>query len=181
VRDGTDDASASRRLVGSQSTPSKGLGIQGGALGAAEGAAAMGADAFAPGPGAAVQMASQLVNRTIAYGGQMAGIAVQGVLSSVLPTDSPLSDFGNTLPGKILTGISGAKPSGPQSAGATKPPLQRQDDSGGKGQGESPMGGGMTINGMTVAANNADQFQHTMPMMHQQYQMNSNQYQSGRK
>jgi hypothetical protein len=67
--------------------------------------------------------------------------------------------------------------SAPQSAGATKPPLQRQDD-GGKGQGESPMGGGMTINGITVQANNADQFAHTMAMQRQQ--MDNNQY-PGRK
>jgi len=39
----------------------------------------------------------------------------------------------------------------------------------------------MTINGMTVQANNADQFAWTMARQHQQYQMDANQYASGRK
>lgn len=47
-----------------------------------------------------------------------------GILSSLLPNDSPLSDFGNTLPGKILSGIAGAKPSAPQSAGNTQQHVQ---------------------------------------------------------
>ena len=152
---------------------SKGLGIQGGALGAAEGAAAMGADAFAPGSGAAVQMASQLMNRTIAYGGQMAAIGVQGIMSTFLPSDSPLSDFGNTLPGKLLTGISGAKPNKPPTAGATQAPLK---DAPGATRGTEhtgqPMGIGMQINGMTVQAPNAEQFKYSMAQqqqMHQQY------------
>jgi hypothetical protein len=56
----------------------------------------------------------------------------------------------------------------------TETPLQRQED---KPQGESPMGGGgLTINGMTVQANNADQFAHTMAMQQQQHQLDSNQY-----
>jgi TP901 family phage tail tape measure protein len=166
--------------VGSTGTPSKGLGISGGVIGAAEGAASMGADMF--GAGGAAQVASQLANRTIAYAGQMTGIAVQGALTSILPTDSPLSDFGNTLPGKLLSGIAGAKPSAPQSAGATKPPLKSQDDEGGgKGQGESA-GIGMQINGgMHVQANNADQFHDSMQRLRQQHQMDSNQYTSGRK
>lgn len=54
--------------------------------------------------GAAVQMASQLMNRTIAR-------------CHVLPHDSPLSDFSNTLPGKLLFGITGVRPAGPSMAG----------------------------------------------------------------
>jgi hypothetical protein len=165
--------------VGSQSTPSKGLGISGGAIGAAEGAAGSAAGMFGGGGGgAAMQVATQLMNRTVAFGGQMVGIAAQGILSSVLPTDSPLSDFGNTLPGKLLTGISGAKPAAPQSAGNTKPPLKPQGGSGAQPQGPAP--GGMTINGMTVQANSADQFRDTMERQQRQYQMDANQY-SGRK
>jgi hypothetical protein len=38
----------------------------------------------------------------------------------------------------------------------------------------------MTINGMPVQDNNADQFQHTMALMHQQNQMDANKY-PGRK
>lgn len=55
----------------------------------------------------------------------------------------------------------GAKPNAPQSAGATKPPLQRQDDGGGS-KGESP-GIGLQLNGpMTVQANDADKFVYTL-------------------
>ena len=159
--------------VGGTSTQSsKGLGIQGGALGAAEGAAAAGADMFAPGSGAAVQIASQLMNRTIAYAGQMAGIGVQGLLSTFLPSDSPLSDFGNTLPGRLLSGIAGAKPAAPQSAGNTQAPLKQGI---GSGQGESVHTGdqvGMQLNGpMTVQANNVDQFKYQMAQTQQQYNM----------
>lgn len=154
----------------SSSSSSKGLGISGGAVGAAEGAASMGADMLAPGSGLAVQMGSQMLNRTVAYGGQMAGIAVQGLLSTFLPSDSPLSDFGNTLPGKLLGGIAGAKPAAPQSAGNTQAPLKNAPGAGDdKPQGESA-GIGMQINGMTVQASNADQFKYQMQQTQQQYQ-----------
>lgn len=157
--------------MGSSGPGSPGLGISGGAIGAAEGAAAAGADMFAPGSGMAVQVLSQLANRTVAYGGQMAGIAVQGILSTLIPSDSPLSDFGNTLPGKLLSGIAGAKPAAPISAGNTQPPL-KQPKAGEKetAAGQQP-GIGMQINGMTVQAPNAEQFKYTMEQQQQQHQM----------
>ncbi|MEB3062483.1 phage tail tape measure protein [[Mycobacterium] zoologicum] len=114
--------------MGSSGGGKPGLGISGGALGAAEGAAAMAASMSPAGPagGMAVQALSQMMNRTIAYGGQLAAIGVEGLMSTFMPSDSPLSDFGNTLPGKILSGIAGAKPSSPIVAGNAKRPLENE-------------------------------------------------------
>lgn len=121
-----DQQSAPGQPMGSTGGSKPGLSISGGALGAAEGAGAMAADMFAPGSGAAVQILSQMMNRTIAYGGQLAAIGVEGLMSTFLPSDDPLSDFGNTLPGKILSGIAGAKPASPVVAGNTKRPLENE-------------------------------------------------------
>ncbi|UVO12808.1 phage tail tape measure protein [Mycobacterium sp. SVM_VP21] len=123
---GEDEPSAPGQPMGSTGGAKPGLSISGGALGAAEGAGAMAADMFAPGSGAAVQVLSQMMNRTIAYGGQLAAIGVEGLMSTFLPSDDPLSDFGNTLPGKILSGIAGAKPASPVVAGNTKRPLENE-------------------------------------------------------
>jgi hypothetical protein len=127
---------ADTELLG-QEHPSKGMGIGGGAIGAAEGAAAGMA-----GPGAmGAQAAMQLINRTAACGAQLGGIAVEAGLETFLPSDSPLSNFGNTLPGRILTGVAGARPGTPNSAGKTKAPLS-SGEAGGGGMGGGEGGGG---------------------------------------
>jgi hypothetical protein len=128
---------ASTELLG-QEHPSSGLGFGGGAIGAAEGAASMGAGGGAMG----AQAAMQLINRTAAYGAQLGGIAVEGMLETFLPSDSPLSNFGNTLPGRILTGIAGARPGQPNTAGQTKAPLTSGETGGGQGGGGDGGGGG---------------------------------------
>ncbi len=74
-----------------------GIGIGGGLMGAAMSAASMGADMFAPGSGAAAQMAMKLMDRGIKFGGQLAGIATEGILSTFAPSNpdsgaSPLKD-----------------------------------------------------------------------------------------
>lgn len=66
-----------------------------------------------------------------------------------------MSQWGNTLPGKLLTGIAGVRPSAPNTAGQTQTPLE-------------PSGGGDVHNGdrigsqfnapITVQANNPDEF-----------------------
>lgn len=129
VTEGDEPApTAPGQPMGSSGGGKPGLSISGGALGAAEGAAAMAASMTPAGPagGMAVQILSQMANRTIAYGGQLAAIGVEGLMSTFMPSDSPLSDFGNTLPGKILSGVAGAKPSSPIVAGNAKRPLENE-------------------------------------------------------
>ncbi len=72
---------------GWQPNSSGGVGAGNGALGAAMSAASMAANAFAPGAGAAAQTAMQLTNRTIQFGGQLAGIAAEGLLDTFMPSD----------------------------------------------------------------------------------------------
>lgn len=154
TRAGLNTPGSSQRTMGQDLPPSGGIGFGGGVLGAAEGAAAqaagMAADmgTFGGAGGAAssaMNMAFQLINRTAAFGAQAAGIGVEGLLETFIPNDSPLSDFGNTLPGRILTGIAGVRPAQPNSAGKTEPPLKGQDmpDSSMPGMGG---GGGDTHN-----------------------------------
>lgn len=149
--------------VGGSGAGSKGLGLSGGgligfaeqsAVGAAQAAATgLGYDGSGAATGAAAAIASQAaqigiqeLNRTIAYGGQLAGIGVQGAISSLTLQDSPLSDFGNTIPGKLLTGISGATPSKPPSAGNTQAPLASQSQ-GGSGGSTSNTDNSMQVHG----------------------------------
>ncbi|TDH48894.1 phage tail tape measure protein [Mycobacterium eburneum] len=113
-----------QQVAGQGQKASSGFGISGGAIGTAEGAAAMAADMFAPGSGQAVQMASQLMNRTVGLFGQLAGIGAEGLLSTFIPADSPLSNYTNTLPGRLIAGLAGVRPAQPNNAGQTKPPLE---------------------------------------------------------
>lgn len=98
-----------------------GLSISGGPLGAAEGAAAMAANAFAPGAGAAVSLAAQEANRFAAYLGQAAATGVEGLLETFSLSGTDLSgrqvDISKSLIGKVITGISGARANVPNDAG----------------------------------------------------------------
>lgn len=101
--------------------PKKGGGYQpqGGGAGIGglpESAIIAGAGMF-PGGGAAAQMGMQLINRTIKYGGQVAGIGMQGLLETFGLNDSKLSSLNNNIFGRILKGLAGAKPEVPTSAG----------------------------------------------------------------
>jgi hypothetical protein len=61
-------------------------------------------------------------------------------LQTLLPNDSPLSDFGSTLPGKILGGVAGVRPAAPNTAGKTEQPLARP--TGGEHEMAGMQGGG---------------------------------------
>jgi TP901 family phage tail tape measure protein len=153
---------------------SSGIGFGGGLIGAAEQAAAgaAGAAGGAGGAGAgaaagmAMNMAFQIMNRTAGYVGQLGGIAAEGILSTLLPADSPLSNFSNTLPGKLVAGVAGVRPGQPNSAGKTEAPMKSQ---GLEERSREGSGGGDThhhgveFNGpVTVQANNPQEFHQQM-------------------
>lgn len=123
---GTGPAPGPGMGTGMQPPAAGGPGFQfgGGAIGMAEGAAAMAADMFAPGSGAAVQMASQLINRAIQFGGQAAGIGVSGLMDFFSVGDNPKGAIGNSWLGKLAGGIAGARPALPNMAGQ-KPPADQ--------------------------------------------------------
>lgn len=120
---------------------SSGFGVGGGIIGAAETAATFGmggAGAIAGGAGggaagAGGDIASAELNRFAGYLGQVAGIGAEGLLETFSLNDSPLADPSKSLPGKVIFGLAGAHPSGPNMAGQTQPPLKPKDDSKGKG------------------------------------------------
>jgi hypothetical protein len=100
-----------------------GSGFLGMAMGLASGAAGMGANMFAPGSGAVAQAAADIaqkaIQRTIAFGGQAAGIAVQGLQETFGVSDP---DGGGNAAGaswltRIAGGLAGAKPAGIGTAG----------------------------------------------------------------
>jgi hypothetical protein len=110
---------------------SPGLGISGGAIGAAEGAASSAADMFAPGSGAAMQVGFQELNRAASYGAQVAGIGVEGLLEAILPNSSSVGgDWAKSIPGRLLMGVAGVRPSGQNTAGATTKPSSESEGSG---------------------------------------------------
>jgi hypothetical protein len=105
-------------MIGGKDKPTPPGGSQsgGGAFGAATGAAAMAADMFAPGSGAAVQIASQEIQRAVKFGSQAAGIAVGGLLDTFLPTGG--SDLANNnWITRVAGGFAGVQPQIPNTAG----------------------------------------------------------------
>ena len=100
------------------------LGIQGGLLGGAIsgaiGAGSAAADVFAPGSGAAIsavaQIAMQEINRAIAFGGQLAGIGVEGLMETFLPAGASQLAQSSWLT-RIAGGLVGASPVLPNLAG----------------------------------------------------------------
>jgi hypothetical protein len=151
---------------------SSGIGFSGGVLGAAEGAAEGAAsaagNAFAPGAGSAASSAMSIgfqeLNRAAAYGAQAGGILAEGALETIMPSDGS-TNWMQTIPGRLLSGIAGARPENPNTAGQTKQPLGAGQSGGGYGDTAGNMPGGYTgagpgyggdihINGpMTVQAN----------------------------
>ena len=116
----------------------EGFGLQGGIIGAAEGAAATGANLFAPGSGAAVQIGMEEANRAIEYGVK-AGITlgVEAPLDTFWLSDSGLSDPSHSWFGKLGLNLIGqtAKSLNLQNvAGQTQAPLTQ-------GQQGSALGG----------------------------------------
>lgn len=70
-------------------------------------------------------LAEALAGRTVAYGGQLAAIGVEGLMQTFLPDDSPLANFSGTLPGKLLGAVAGARPAGKNTAGQQTPQLTK--------------------------------------------------------
>jgi len=105
-----------------------GIGIQsGGMIDMAIQAGGMGLDMMAPGAGQAAQMGIKLGARAAEYGGQAAGIGVQGLMETFLPTGgSELAN--NSWLTRIVGGLAGAAPALPNMAGGGQ----------GKGQLENP-------------------------------------------
>jgi hypothetical protein len=71
---------------------------------------------MAPGAGQAAATGMKLANRAIEYAGQVAGIGVQGLMETFLPTGaSELAN--NSWLTRIVGGLAGAAPAIPQLAG----------------------------------------------------------------
>lgn len=94
----------------------------GGLMGLATSAAATAADAFAPGSGAAVQIASQVAQRAIKLGGQLAGVGVQGLMETFLPTGASELANNNWLT-RIGGAFAGVGPQLPNLAGKAPTPV----------------------------------------------------------
>lgn len=97
----------------------------GGLFGAAVGAGAMAADMFAPGSGAAVQIAGQEIQRAIKAGGQFAGIVGEGLMETFLPTGASEIANDNWLT-RIAGGFVGLGPQLPNLAGKAPTPVPQQ-------------------------------------------------------
>ncbi len=115
----------------------------GGTLDTAMGLAASGLDLMAPGAGQAAQTGMKLANRAIEYGSQAAGIGVQGLMDTLLPTGG--SELANkSWVTKILGGVAGAAPALPNMAG--KATAEKNPAQGGQGQQNGPVSNTTNIN-----------------------------------
>ncbi len=156
---------------------SPGLGISGGLIGAVEGAAESAAstagNAFAPGAGSAASGAMQLgfqeLNRAASAGAQAAGVGVEGILETIIPDSSGTGgDWMKTIPGRLLSGVAGARPAGQNTAGQTTPSVAGGGQSAqysGFGQ-QGPANGGMHIENLHVQADNSDQLRDSLNSEH---------------
>lgn len=136
---------------------SPGIGFNGGVIGSAEGAASAGADMFAPGSGAAAQLAFQEINRAAAFGAQAAGIGVEGILEALIPSSGAAGgDWGKTIPGRILMGVTGVRPQGQNTAGNTQQAAQSSEGGSGGNVGVQVQGD------MHVHANDVHDWQNQM-------------------
>ncbi|WP_374023921.1 phage tail tape measure protein [Mycobacterium sp. HNNTM2301] len=162
---------------------SPGIGFSGGIIGGLEGAAtsaaAMGADmgTFGAGGGAAsaaMQIGFQELNRAAAYGAQAAGIAAKGILEAfTVSSSSTGGDWAETIPGRLLSGIAGVRPS-QNTAGQTQTPL-----AGNQNAGYADAGGGSTYENhfhgpVTVKANDPMEFHDAMQQFNNSYTIAEN-------
>lgn len=147
----------------------QGFGIQGGLIGMAEGAAAMGADAFAPGSGMAVSAAEQEVNNAIGYAGKVAGIlGIEMPLDTFGLSDSRYSNVAQSWVGKIGLSLVGGHNDTPDVAGKTQAPLTGPNEHG------SPLGGKQ--GGGDVSINIGTQNNHSQMDHDANWRSISNQY-----
>ncbi|APE17765.1 phage tail tape measure protein [Mycobacterium sp. WY10] len=105
----------------------------GGSIDTAIGIAAAGADLIAPGAGAAAQAGAKLISRGVQYAGQVAGIAADGWLQTLLPAESQKAGSGWLQRG--VGAIASVKPALPNLAGGKSPNAQSGQ---GAGQGQQP-------------------------------------------
>lgn len=108
---------------------SGGIGMsQGGLLDLATQVGGAGLDMLAPGAGQAAQTLIKLGNRAIQFGGQAAGIGVQGLMETFLPTGGSQLAQSNWAT-RLIGGLAGALPAIPNIAGKAAP----QQGQGGQG------------------------------------------------
>ena len=101
-------------------------------------AATAGLDMLAPGAGAAAKIGIQLLNRTVGYAAQNAGILASGALETLSLGDNPRGSLGGGWLGKIVGGLAGAAPALPNLAGGQKAPMQGdQSQQGGNTYGDT--------------------------------------------
>ncbi|UCZ58644.1 hypothetical protein [Mycolicibacterium phocaicum] len=108
-------------------------------------AATSGLDALAPGAGAAAKIGIQVLNRTIGYAAQNAGIAASGLMETFSVGDNPKGSLGAGWLGKLAGGFAGAGMALPNIAGQ-KAPQQGQ----GNQQQQQPAGN--TTNNINVTS-----------------------------
>lgn len=139
-----------------QSGASAGAG--GGLFGAGIGAAAAAADMWAPGSGAAVQIAGQEIQRAIKAGGQFAGIVAGGLMETFLPTGASQIANDNWVT-RIGGAFAGMAPQLPNLAGKPPTPIPNKVDAqspmplfGDTGTPKQPGGGSPTFN-LTLNSN----------------------------
>ncbi|GFG49455.1 hypothetical protein CQY20_31940 [Mycolicibacterium agri] len=128
----------------------------GGILGAAAGAAA----GMFPGGGAAAQIAMQMIQRTIQYGGEVAGHLAQGAMDALSVSDpdgGPGASLGDSWLGRLAGAVASAGPALPSSAGGQDKKQGQQKDQG-QQQGQDPAAqqqarGGVHIENFVQAPN----------------------------
>lgn len=119
-----------------------GIGMSGGGMmDMAMQAGAMGLDMLAPGAGQAAQTGIKLANRAIQFGGQAAGIGVQGLMDTFLPFGGSELASNNWFT-KIVGGLAGAHPTIPNVAGKEAPKQPQPQP--GADQGAGGAGGNTT-------------------------------------
>lgn len=143
-----------------------GAGADGGIAGAAAQAAA---SAF-PGAGQLAATGTKLANRAIQYGGQLGAIGIEGLMETFLPSGSSLGDPSKSWAGRLLGGLSQAKPATPTSAGQTQAPLQPD-------QQQQQQGGGAAVhieNFIQAEGRNGQQAAQDLAFQSQQANMKRN-------
>jgi hypothetical protein len=70
----------------------------------------------------------QLIDRTIDFGAQVAGIGVGGLLETFGLSDSALGDPNKSWLGRVFAGFAGARPASGNMAGETQTPVKPKDD-----------------------------------------------------
>ncbi|AGS82332.1 tape measure protein [Mycobacterium phage Redno2] len=134
-------------------------GLAGAAIQGAMGAGSAMAGPAAPAASAAAQMAMQLIQRGIKYGGQVASIGVEGLFETLTLGDSALGDMSKSWFGRLLSGFSSAKPAIGGSAGKAGEKQEKEQPGEPKDQkqGQPQQGGPGGINiGQFIAAPNRD-------------------------